>query len=181
MAEHRLIMVWFDDRRATTAAPSLVTDAPAMNRLLACCALIPALAAPPRSARADAPGAEASRGAARAFDERVAPVLARHCLECHGPALRKGGLSLATEDAFRQGGHSGPAVEPGEPESSLPWELVASGAKERRPGERKPGQKENENRNRMNHPGPAPDGRSASSDPPPTRHGRFARSRPGRR
>ena len=106
-----------------------------MTRFLACCALILAVAAPPRSARADGPGAEDSRGAARAFDERVAPVLARHCLECHGATLRKGGLSLATEDAFRKGGRSGPAVDPGEPESSLLWEHVASGTMPKgRPG-----------------------------------------------
>ena len=106
-----------------------------MNRLLAYSALILAVAAPPRSARADGPGAEASRGAARAFDELVAPVLARHCLDCHGATLRKGGLSMATEDAFRKGGRSGPAVEPGEPESSLLWEHVASGTMPKgRPG-----------------------------------------------
>ena len=106
-----------------------------MNRYLACCAMILAVAAPPRSARADGPGAEVSRGAARAFDERVAPVLARHCLECHGATIRKGGLSLATEDAFRKGGRSGPAVDPGEPESSLLWEHVASGTMPKgRPG-----------------------------------------------
>jgi hypothetical protein len=106
-----------------------------MNRFLARCALILAVVAPPRSARADGPGAEVSRGAARAFDERVAPVLARHCLECHGATFRKGGLSLATEAAFRKGGQSGPAVEPGEPESSLLWEYVASGTMPKgRPG-----------------------------------------------
>ena len=75
--------------------------------------LILAVVAPLRSARADEPGAEFSRGAARAFDEQVAPVLARHCLECHGETIRKGGLSLATEDAARKGGDSGPADRAG--------------------------------------------------------------------
>jgi hypothetical protein len=65
--------------------------------------------------------------AVRAFDEQVAPVLARHCLECHGATIHKGGLSLATENAARKGGDSGPAVEPGEPEASPLWEHVASG------------------------------------------------------
>jgi hypothetical protein len=62
-----------------------------MNRFLAWCTLILTVAAPLRSARADEPGATSSRGATRAFDELVAPVLARHCLECHGVTIRKGG------------------------------------------------------------------------------------------
>jgi hypothetical protein len=76
------------------------------------------------------PGATASRdpAAARAFDEQVAPILARHCLECHGVTIHKGGLSLATEDTAYKGGESGPVVEPGEPASSPLWEHVDSGA-----------------------------------------------------
>ena len=99
-----------------------------MKRFLACCILIVTVVVPLRSTRADDErGAVFSRGAARTFDELVAPVLARHCLECHGATIRKGGLSLATEDAARKGGRSGPAVEPGEPESSLLWQHVDSG------------------------------------------------------
>ena len=106
-----------------------------MNRYLACCAMILAVAAPPRSARA----ATAGRGGL----PRCGPGLRRaggagaraHCLECHGATIRKGRLSLATEDAFRKGGRSGPAVDPGEPESSLLWEHVASGTMPKgRPG-----------------------------------------------
>jgi hypothetical protein len=77
-----------------------------MNRFHSCCALMLAVVATLRSARADDPGPASLGGAARAFDEFVAPVLARHCLECHGATIRKGSLSLATEDAFRKGGRS---------------------------------------------------------------------------
>ena len=95
-----------------------------MNRFLARCALILAVLAPLRSARADG----TAMAAGRAFDERVAPIFARHCLECHGATVRKGGLSLATEKAARKGGDSGPAVEPRDPEASLLWEQITSGS-----------------------------------------------------
>jgi hypothetical protein len=65
--------------------------------------------------------------AVKVFDEQVAPVLARHCLECHGGSIRKGGLNLATETTARAGGESGPAIESGKPEESLLWEQIASG------------------------------------------------------
>ena len=53
--------------------------------------------------------------AVKAFDEKVAPILARNCLECHGGSIRKGGLNLATEGAARAGGDSGDPIEPGKP------------------------------------------------------------------
>jgi hypothetical protein len=64
--------------------------------------------------------------AARAFDAEVAPILARHCLECHGRSLQKGDLALATEETALAGGASGPAIEPGKPEESLVWIYVES-------------------------------------------------------
>jgi hypothetical protein len=113
-----------------------MTDAPTVNRFVACRILILTVVLPLRSiASDDERGAVFSREAARTFDELVAPVLARHCLECHGATIRKGDLSLATEVAARKGGRSGPVVEPGEPESSLLWQHVASGTMPKgRPG-----------------------------------------------
>ena len=65
--------------------------------------------------------------AVRFFDDKVAPVLARNCLECHGGSIRKGGLNLATEVSARAGGDGGPPIEPGKPEESPLWEMVESG------------------------------------------------------
>src|SRR5262249_19542556 len=59
--------------------------------------------------------------AARAFDAEVAPILAKHCLECHGRSMRKGKLALMTEDTALAGGASGPVIVPGKPEESLLW------------------------------------------------------------
>ncbi len=52
--------------------------------------------------------------AARVFDAEIAPILARHCLECHGRSFQKGKLALSTEDAARAGGVSGPVILPGQ-------------------------------------------------------------------
>ncbi len=55
------------------------------------------------------------------FKERVLPVLAKHCHECHSHAAKKSknGLVLDSAAAILTGGEAGPAVVPGEPEQSL--------------------------------------------------------------
>jgi cytochrome c553 len=60
------------------------------------------------------------------FERRIRPVLAEHCYSCHGPdpAQRKGGLRLDTRDGLRRGGHSGPALVPGDSDASLLIEAV---------------------------------------------------------
>jgi cytochrome c553 len=52
------------------------------------------------------------------FEKRVRPVLANHCFECHGPDKERGGLRLDSRAAILDGGDSGPAVVPGQPEQS---------------------------------------------------------------
>ena len=52
------------------------------------------------------------------FRDKVAPILERRCLHCHGEATHKGNLSLSTAAAVFKGGDSGPAVVPGKPEES---------------------------------------------------------------
>jgi hypothetical protein len=64
------------------------------------------------------------------FRDRVAPLLESRCVRCHGGVATKGGLSLATAQALRNGGDSGPAVEPGKPEESLLLEKVSGEAPE---------------------------------------------------
>jgi mono/diheme cytochrome c family protein len=73
-------------------------------------------------------GEEPPPKASGSFDERVAPLLARHCLECHGPASKKGGLDLSRKGAAFAGGKSGNAIVPERPGESLLWEHVESGA-----------------------------------------------------
>ncbi len=52
------------------------------------------------------------------FENRVRPVLAESCMDCHG-RLRRGNLRLNSREAMLRGGDSGPAVLPGDPDGSL--------------------------------------------------------------
>lgn len=54
------------------------------------------------------------------FEEKVRPVLATNCLECHGAKKQESGLRLDSRQAALEGGDSGEkAIVPGEPERSL--------------------------------------------------------------
>lgn len=60
------------------------------------------------------------------FDQRIAPLLARHCLDCHNAAAKKGGLDLSREAAARDGGDSGVVIAGGKPDESVLWERVSN-------------------------------------------------------
>lgn len=64
-------------------------------------------------------GTASDREALAFFERQVRPVLAEHCLECHGPEKQRGGLRLDFRDALLSGGESGPALVPGQPDQSL--------------------------------------------------------------
>ena len=68
------------------------------------------------AARAEpAPSAEALKF----FENKVRPVLAEHCYNCHGPKKQMGGgLRMDTRDGVLKGGDGGPAVVPGDPTKS---------------------------------------------------------------
>ena len=55
---------------------------------------------------------------ARFFESQVRPVLADHCMQCHGPSKSKAGLRVDSRAALLAGGDSGPAVVPGNPGES---------------------------------------------------------------
>jgi mono/diheme cytochrome c family protein len=73
--------------------------------------------------------------AAEHFEKRVRPLLAEHCLACHGPGKAKGGLRLDSAAAMRRGGDSGPVVVPGKPDQSRLIEAVRRTAKLKMPPE----------------------------------------------
>lgn len=51
--------------------------------------------------------------------ETVKPLFTRTCVSCHGADQPKAGLRLDTATGALRGGHSGPAVRPGNPSDSL--------------------------------------------------------------
>src|SRR5438552_5376121 len=55
------------------------------------------------------------------FEKSIRPVLVEHCYECHSAQSEKlkGKLLLDNRDAARKGGETGPAVVPGDADSSL--------------------------------------------------------------
>lgn len=53
------------------------------------------------------------------FEKHVRPLLAEHCLACHGPKKQEGGLRLDSRAALLKGGDSGAAVTVGKAEASL--------------------------------------------------------------
>jgi hypothetical protein len=58
------------------------------------------------------------------FQSKIAPLLARHCLECHDSATREGALDLSRMEPALRGGDSGEAILPGNADESLLWESV---------------------------------------------------------
>ena len=58
---------------------------------------------------------DVSKADARFFDKRVAPILTKRCLACHGDELDNGGLSFQDRGSLLKK----PVVVPGKPEQSL--------------------------------------------------------------
>ena len=53
------------------------------------------------------------------FEQRIRPMLANECYECHGAQKQKGKLRVDSRDALLRGGSSGPALIAGDAKKSL--------------------------------------------------------------
>lgn len=60
------------------------------------------------------------------FTHEIAPMFAKHCLECHDAATRKGKLDLSKKETAFAGGSGGPVIEPKSAENSYLFESVAT-------------------------------------------------------
>ncbi len=59
------------------------------------------------------------------FKKHVRPVLAQHCVKCHGGEELEGGLNLTDRDKLLKGGNTGPAIVAGKAADSLLYQLVS--------------------------------------------------------
>ncbi|MFO0907685.1 MAG: DUF1553 domain-containing protein [Isosphaeraceae bacterium] len=87
------------------------------------------------------PADDGTRSAAEAVDyvRHVKPLLAKHCVSCHGSIKPRAGLRLDTARSALQGGTSGPAIVAGHAEESpLIEALLGTGGGERMPLKREP-------------------------------------------
>src|SRR5262245_39788683 len=83
----------------------------------ALCACFAVAAARPH---ADEPVPPVTPEQERLFEEKIRPLLAANCFECHGPKKQESGLRLDSRAAVIEGGDSGErAVVPGDPQRSL--------------------------------------------------------------
>ncbi len=76
------------------------------------------------------------------FEAKIRPVLVERCYECHAADSKivRGGLQLDSRQAGLQGGDSGPAIVPGQPEDSLLIEALRHDSLEMPPDEKLPAQ-----------------------------------------
>ena len=58
------------------------------------------------------------------YTARVKPIFDTNCARCHGGINHRGGLNIDTREALLKGGHTGPAIVPGDPSKSLLLTLV---------------------------------------------------------
>ena len=67
------------------------------------------------------------------FRERVAPLLERHCVQCHQGPRPKGGLSLESGATAKRGATSGPVIDSKGPDSSRIIEVISGNPPEMPP------------------------------------------------
>jgi cytochrome c553 len=102
--------------------------------LLACGVCVPLEAAPPNPVAVAPPPRVALD-----FARDVQPILAKHCVSCHGPDKQRGGLRLDRSTDALKGGDSGTAIVPGKSADSLLLKkILLEDASERMPPNRDP-------------------------------------------
>ena len=69
------------------------------------------------------------------FEREIAPILRKHCTECHGDDEPEAELKLSTRDGLLYGSRSGHVVVPGQAEASMVLRLLAADAKPHMPPE----------------------------------------------
>ena len=70
------------------------------------------------------------------FESRIRPILANNCYQCHSPSTGtpRGGLELDWKGGWEQGGNSGAAIVPGDPDASALIKAVRHDGRQMPPG-----------------------------------------------
>ncbi len=63
--------------------------------------------------------------AANPFAQQIRPLLVKYCVGCHNPSDAQSNLQLDSLAAIEKGGDAGPAITPGDVDSSLIWRRIA--------------------------------------------------------
>ena len=76
----------------------------------------------------------------RFFETNIRPALVKYCYKCHSVESgdSRAGLLLDTRRGLLEGGDSGPAIVPGDPDDSLLWEAINWDGYEMPPSEQMP-------------------------------------------
>ncbi|MEM9367687.1 MAG: PSD1 and planctomycete cytochrome C domain-containing protein [Planctomycetota bacterium] len=76
----------------------------------------------------------------RFFESKIRPALVKYCYECHSVEAgdSRGGLLVDTRTGLLQGGDAGPAIVPGDADSSLLWEAITWQGYEMPPSQKMP-------------------------------------------
>ncbi len=63
------------------------------------------------------------------FEKHIRPLFVEHCYECHGGAEVQAGLRLNSSSGWLEGGDSGRAIVPGDPDQSLLVQVIQYGGR----------------------------------------------------
>jgi hypothetical protein len=85
----------------------------------------PEVTKPVESKRAESATATPPKSGSLVKFDQVMPIFREKCFSCHRDKPRKGELDTRSIAALLKGGESGPAVKPGDLDSSLLWEYVS--------------------------------------------------------
>lgn len=117
-----------DQRQATMKSVSMRIAVATLSALVCGAVTAVSIAAEPRVVDAAATPPSADDADTAAFNDQIAPLLVRCCLECHSPGDPHGGLDLSSRERAIAGGDSGAVLVPGRPGESVLIQRLRDGS-----------------------------------------------------
>lgn len=107
------------------AAPTMVAAAPATQPAATQPAMAAAMVATAKPAPPKPAAPPMAAQPAINFADHILPIINEKCIGCHNADKARGGLNLATFNDLMAGGSSGKVIEPGSPDGSRFYRMVA--------------------------------------------------------